>query len=170
MPFYPRPGPDWRPGSCSEVSSPSSCWPRLVADLVITARSTIPIMTMGTSKIRATMAMDKTSSSLRGHRGRRVYSPDGPILAYESDLCTHSGCRFIDPFCRRTPMPETCSLKPRFAKANCFQWLCVWTSVPPSSPRSTIPAKFCRSSSRFRSGLERMFATVSPIAPPGGSE
>ena len=41
---------------------------------------------------------------------------------------------------------------------------------PLSPPLSTILAKLPRSSVRFRSGLERMFATVSPTAPPGGSE
>lgn len=50
------------------------------------------------------------------------------------------------------------------------QRLGVCASGPPSSSRSTILAKFSRSSLRFRSGLERTLDTVSPTAPPGGSE
>jgi hypothetical protein len=43
----------------------------------------------------------------------------------------------------------------------------LWGALSP--PLSTILAKLPRSSARLRSGLERMFATVSPTAPPGGS-
>ena len=70
---------------------------------------------------------------------------------------------------------STAAFMPPGLRGRCWtgvsQLPCAWEPGPANStsPRSTLAAKFSRSSRIMRSGLDIASATTSPTLPPGGS-
>ena len=92
---------------------------------------------------------------------RDDYQDEQGNYGYGQGISSPRGCRG-----RRVYPPDGLNTTPYRRVPRVIGY---WVWDPLSPPLSTSLAKLPRSSVRLRSGLERMFATVSPTAPPGGS-